>query len=109
MTALCELLDRQGIHVVCCILSLFPDMRAQNAQRFSRYFEIFLDSPLEVLEQRDVKGLYASARAGRVKHVAGLDLPFPRPERADLVIDTSTPAFDLEALARQVLVQAGAF
>jgi adenylylsulfate kinase len=109
MTALCELLDRQGINVVCCILSLFPDMRARNAQRFGRYFEVFMDAPLAVLERRDVKGLYASARAGQAKQVAGIDLPFPRPEHADLVIDTSAPTFDLEALARQVLVQAGAY
>ena len=108
MTALCELLDRQGINVVCCILSLFPDMRAGNPQRFSRYFEIFMDAPLEVLEQRDVKGLYASARAGLAKHVAGIDLLFPRPESADLVVDTSASTFDLEALARTVLTKAGA-
>jgi adenylylsulfate kinase len=108
MTGLCELLDRQGINVVCCILSLFPDMRAENPRRFSRYFEIFMDAPMEVLEQRDVKGLYSAARAGRARHVAGIDLPFPRPECADLVVDTSASTFDLEALAWTALMKAGA-
>lgn len=108
LTAFCELLDKQNINVVCCILSLFPDMRAENALRFGRYFEVFMDAPLEVLERRDVKGLYASARAGIASHVAGIDIPFPRPEHADLVIDSSSDAFDLEALARTVLETAGA-
>ena len=107
LTALCELLDKQNINVVCCILSLFPEMRAKNALNFSRYFEIFMDAPLEVLERRDAKGLYASARAGVAKQVAGIDIPFPRPEHADLVIDSSSDSFDLEALARMALVTAG--
>jgi adenylylsulfate kinase len=107
LTALCELLAKQNINVVCCILSLFPDMRAGNALRFGQYFEVFMDAPLEVLERRDSKGLYASARAGLAGPVAGIDLPFPRPDHADLVIDSSSDAFDLEALARTVLIASG--
>ncbi|MGE5548199.1 MAG: adenylyl-sulfate kinase [Solirubrobacterales bacterium] len=106
LTALCAMLDRQGINVVCCILSIFPDMRRLNRNRFSRYFEVFMDAPLSVLQQRDVKGLYAAAASGRQKNVVGIDIPFERPEGSDLVIDSSGVATDLEALAAKVLKRA---
>ena len=107
ITALCELLDRQGIHVVCCVLSIFPEMRSGNRHRFSAYFEVFMDAPLSVLESRDVKGLYASARRGEAKNVVGVDIPFPRPDQADMVIDSSGVVDNIEALASQVLRKVG--
>lgn len=106
ITEVCAWLDRQDIHVVCCILSLFPDLRAENRSRFGRYFEVFIDAPLDLVEQRDPKGLYRAARAGQ-KNVAGIDIPFPRPERPDLVIDATRNA-PPEQVAREILLRAGA-
>jgi cytidine diphosphoramidate kinase len=108
MTALCVLLDRQGINVVCCLLSLFPEMRIANRQRFGRYFEVFLDAPLSALAARDVKGLYAAARSGTTRDVVGIDIPFEKPTTADLIIDTSGPLTDLAGLAANILKRAGA-
>ena len=54
-----------------------------------RFFEVFCDTPLEVCEQRDPKGLYKRARAGEVKGFTGIDDPYEAPENAELVIDTS--------------------
>lgn len=107
LTALCRMLDRQGLHVVCCVLSVFPEMRAQNRERFGAYFEVFLDAPLDILQARDVKGLYAAAREGRMSNVVGLDIPFPRPESPDLVIDTAGAPDRLAEIAADVLTQAG--
>lgn len=107
ITALCEWLDGQGINVVCCILSLFPEMRAGNRQRFSRYFEVYLHAPVEVLAARDTKGLYGPALRGERQHVAGVDLPFSEPATPDLVIDAAGPLPDFEALADAVLRTAG--
>jgi cytidine diphosphoramidate kinase len=107
LTALCELLDRQGIHVVCCVLSIFPDMRAANRTRFSGYFEVFMDASLAALEARDTKGLYAAARRGDMANVVGIDIPFPRPARSDMVIDSSGSPQNLDALAAAVLRKAG--
>ena len=107
LIALCELLDRQDIHVVCCVLSIFPEMRSNHHQRFSAYFEVFMDAPLEVLEARDVKGLYAAARRGAASNVVGIDIPFPRPDRADMVIDSSGNLPMLDELATQILKNAG--
>lgn len=107
MSALCDLLDRQGIHVVCCILSVFADMRLANRTRFGRYFEIFMDAPLEAVMARDVKGLYAKAKSGATRNVVGVDLPFERPATADLVIDSSSHQADVPALAAMALRKAG--
>lgn len=92
ITAVCEWLDRQGMNVVCCILSLFPDMRAGNHERFSRYGEIYLRSAIDTLRARDTKGLYRAAEAGTAAGpVAGIDIPFSEPTAADVVIDTDAP------------------
>lgn len=103
LTALCELLDRQGINVVCCVLSIFPEMQLDNRKRFTGYFEVFMDAPLSVLEARDVKGIYARARQGDAFNVVGLDIPFPRPDRADMLIDSSGAGDDVNKLATLVL------
>jgi adenylylsulfate kinase len=107
MVAMCEMLDRQGINVVCCILSIFPDMRAENRQRFSEYFEVFMDAPMESLRRRDVKGLYAMAERGEMNNVIGVDIPFERPATADMVVDSSSDAPDIPALSQSVLQRAG--
>lgn len=108
MVALCTLLDRQGVNVVCCILSLFAQMRAENRRRFSRYFEVFLDTPLHLLEARDSKGLYAAAAAGKTRNVVGIDIPFEKPATSDLVVDASARLADVGALAERILRLAGA-
>lgn len=109
ITALCEMLDRQGIHVVCCILSIFPDMRRANRTRFKRYFEIFMDAPMQALSRRDVKGLYAAAASGKIPNVVGVHIPFERPVGSDMVIDSSNDTPDIPSLATQVLKQAGLY
>lgn len=103
---LCEFLDVQGINVVCCILSIFQDMRTQNRRLFSSYYEVFLDAPLEVLIRRDVKDLYAPAQRGEVRNVVGIDIPFERPVGADFVIDSSIGNINVEELARKILARA---
>lgn len=103
MTALCAMLDRQGLDVVCCCLSVFEKTREQNRATFSRYFEVFVDVPLAVLVRRETKGLYAGAFAGTILNVVGMDLPFERPVRPDLVIDNSEDRADLGALAERIL------
>ena len=53
------------------------------------FFEVFCDTPLDVCEQRDPKGLYKKARAGEIKGFTGIDDPYEAPEKPELVIDTS--------------------
>jgi bifunctional enzyme CysN/CysC len=53
------------------------------------YVEIFVDTALEEAEARDVKGLYAKARAGEIAHFTGISSPYEPPERPDIHIDTA--------------------
>lgn len=102
ISALCRLLDEQGIHVVAAVLSLFPEWQAWNRENFSQYFEVFLDAPMEMLRQRDSKGLYAAAEAGEIDNVVGVDIDFPRPPNPDLVIAGDDLACDPDVLAARI-------
>ena len=86
---ICQLgkfLSEQGLNVVTAILSLFPESRQWNRNHLDNYFEVFIDSPLEDLINRDSKGIYAKFNKGEISDVAGLDINFPIPKRANLVI-----------------------
>jgi len=54
----------------------------------SHFLEVFINTPLEICESRDVKGLYAKARAGEIKGFTGIDSPFERPQQPNLEIFT---------------------
>lgn len=53
------------------------------------FIEIYCDSPLEICEERDVKGLYKRARAGEIKNYTGISSPYEAPENPDLILDTA--------------------
>ena len=53
------------------------------------FVEIFIDTPLKVAETRDVKGLYAKARAGELKNFTGIDSPYEIPSQPEITIDTN--------------------
>jgi adenylylsulfate kinase-like enzyme len=89
LSKLCLMLDRQDIHVVAAVLSIFPHWQAWNRENLSDYFEVFLDVPMDVVVARDTKGLYRAALEGRGGDVVGVDIPFPRPAAPDLVLDSS--------------------
>lgn len=104
---ICEWLDGENINVVCCILSIFPDIQAVNRTRFRKYFEVFIDAPMDVLEARDGKGIYREARLGRTKNVVGIDIEFPIPPAPDLVINNGRFEDTPEQLAKVIATAAG--
>ncbi|HET8534247.1 MAG TPA: adenylyl-sulfate kinase, partial [Sphingomicrobium sp.] len=61
------------------------------------FFEIFVDTPLADAEKRDVKGLYAKARAGELKNFTGIDSPYEAPEDPEIRIDTTAMTADQAA------------
>jgi adenylyl-sulfate kinase len=69
------------------------------------HIEVFVDCPLNVCEDRDIKGLYKKARAGIVKNFTGIDSPYERPEQADVVVYTDQVSVEIsiEALLKRVL------
>lgn len=85
-----KLLLDAGVIVLSAFISPFKADREQvkNIVGAANYVEVFVDAPIEVCEQRDVKGLYKKARAGEVKNFTGIDSPYEAPERADIHIPT---------------------
>jgi len=69
------------------------------------YIEVFVDCPLEICEQRDVKGLYQKARKGVIKNFTGIDSPYEKPSHPDLIIKTNESSLEesLDLLLKKVL------
>lgn len=97
-----KLLDDQGIHVVCAILSLFPETRDWNRENLRNYYEVFIDAPIQDLMNRDSKGIYSRFRKGEVRDVAGMDIEFPLPKNADLVIENFNSRDELLSHAQSI-------
>ncbi len=85
-----KLMMDAGIVVLSAFISPFNSDRehVKEIVGSEKYIEVFVDTPLEVCEQRDVKGLYKKARAGEVKNFTGIDSPYERPEHPNVVIPT---------------------
>lgn len=87
---LCCYLDSQDIHVVCAVLSLFPEYEELNRKNFANYCEIFIDVPFSLLvNDRDYKGLYRDALLGKKTNVVGVDMKFDVPKQPDITISNT--------------------
>jgi bifunctional enzyme CysN/CysC len=86
-----KLMVDAGLIVLVSFISPFRAERrlARDLQAEGDFVEVFVDTPLAVAEQRDVKGLYKKARAGELKNFTGIDSPYEAPENAEIVIDTT--------------------
>lgn len=83
---------RHGGIAICAPIAPYAATRRVNRERVSAvgtYVEVFVDTPLSVCKERDVKGLYHKAERGLAKGVTGIDDPYEVPENAELVIDAS--------------------
>jgi sulfate adenylyltransferase len=83
---------RHGGTVVCAAVSPYRATRndVRNMVGGGRYVEVYVDTPLEECERRDVKGMYAKARRGEIKGFTGIDDPYEPPRRAEITLDTVT-------------------
>lgn len=84
---LCKEIASQGVDVVCSTISLFNEIQSWNKNNISKYIEIFLRVPIEELENRDEKDLYAAAKDGQKNNVYGIDMEYEEPKSPDIVID----------------------
>ena len=73
-------------------------MRAAHADAGLRFVEVFVDTPLEVCEERDPKGLYREARAGRLRGFTGIDDPYEPPATPELRIGPAPLAEQVDAV-----------
>ena len=86
-----KLMTDAGLIVLTAFISPFRAERelVRSMLPEGEFLEIFVDTPLEVAEQRDVKGLYKKARAGQLANFTGIDSPYERPENPEIRIDTT--------------------
>jgi sulfate adenylyltransferase len=101
----------RGIAVAAPIAPFASGRAAARAmiERHGAFLLVFVDTPLEVCEMRDRKGLYAEARAGRIPDFTGIDSPYEAPEDADVVIETVTTgvADAVERIREALFLQIG--
>ncbi|MEZ0470928.1 sulfate adenylyltransferase subunit CysN [Luteimonas salinilitoris] len=102
-----KLMVDAGLIVLVSFISPFRAERRMAREMFDEgeFQEVFVDTPLQVAEQRDAKGLYAKARAGQIRNFTGIDSPYERPERPEHVLDTvaEDAAILAERLVRTLL------
>ena len=101
--AVAGLMVDAGLLVLSAFISPYRNQR-ELVKSFipeGKFVEVHIATPLEVCEQRDVKGLYKKARAGQISHFTGISDPYEAPQHADLVLDTSVTS--LEDSVQQLL------
>ena len=98
-----NLLSRNEVPVITAAISPYREIRDEARQMMGeRFVEAYVKASVETCEQRDVKGLYAKARAGEIKEFTGVSDPYEPPENPELVIETEQQS--PEESAQQILV-----
>ncbi len=89
----CELLTRNNVIAISAAISPYRAVRDENRTRIGRFVEVYAKCPINVLADRDVKGLYKKALAGEIKNFTGIDDPYEEPLAPEIIIesDKETP------------------
>src|SRR5262249_24757440 len=82
-------LQKHGVWVVASFISPYEESRVFIRGLCKNFVEVHVDTPLEVCEKRDVKGLYARARAGQIKNFTGISDPYEPPKSPEIRVDTT--------------------
>lgn len=102
-----KLMTDAGLIVLTAFISPFRAERQMVREMLpdAEFIEIFVDTPLEVAEERDVKGLYKKARSGKLKNFTGIDSPYESPENPEIRVNTveMTPAEAAEYIVHQIM------
>ena len=95
LTSLVKYVSDQKINLIISANITSQRFRNWCKKNIQNYFEIFIDTPIEVLRKRDYKKLYKNAFSGKIKNVVGVDIKFIKPKKPDLIIDNSKTKNDL--------------
>jgi adenylyl-sulfate kinase len=90
----CELLTRNDVIAVAAVISPYRAVREEIRGRIGRFVEVYMEAPLDVLAERDVKGLYRRAMAGEIENFTGVTDPYEPPLAPDVICQsdgTETP------------------
>lgn len=97
---LCAMLEKQGINVICCTISMFDSVREWNRKNIDHYKEIYVKVSMETLLARDQKGLYSGHTKEKQKEVAGIHVDIEEPKCPDLVLENNGKATPEEQVER---------
>jgi sulfate adenylyltransferase len=102
---------RHGGAVVCAAVSPYRATRdaVRAAVGADRFIEVFVDTPLDVCESRDVQGMYAQARSGVIRHFTGIDDPYEAPERPEAKIETTAKSAEENAMELAAILRGMGF
>jgi adenylylsulfate kinase len=90
-----KLFMNAGLITICSFISPTDDIRKMAKEIIGDgYVEVYVDCPVEVCEERDVKGLYAKARKGEIPDFTGISAPFDIPKKPDLAVDTANQSLE---------------
>lgn len=84
-----KILNQNGISVIVATISPYQEMREMYRREISSYIEVYVECPLNVCMERDVKGLYKKALNGDIINMVGIDDVFEVPDQSDLIVNTS--------------------
>jgi adenylylsulfate kinase len=90
VTFVAKLLARNGVIPIVALISPYKSSRAEARMEVGQFVEVYIRTPIEVCEQRDVKGLYKKARAGEIHDFTGVDDPYEPPEHPEITVETTT-------------------
>ena len=90
-----ELLSRNGVIVLVAAISPYREVRDEVRARIGRFLEVYVRCPIDVLAERDVKGLYKRAIAGEIDHFTGVSDPYEEPESPEVVVDSSAEGVEI--------------
>jgi adenylyl-sulfate kinase len=86
----CELLSRNGVIAIAAAISPYRDVRDEVRARIPNFVEVYVECPVDVLAERDVKGLYKRALAGEIPHFTGISDPYEAPLTPEVTINSAT-------------------
>lgn len=89
-----NLLSRNGVVSITAAISPYRAIREEIREMTENFMEVYVNAPLEICESRDVKGLYAQARSGAIKHFTGIDDPYEEPLNPEVVCYTAQESIE---------------
>jgi adenylyl-sulfate kinase len=96
-----HLLSRNGVAVICSAISPYRAIRDENRAMIGDFVEVYTKCPIDVLQERDVKGLYAKALKGEIPNFTGVSDPYEEPLDPEVVLETDKETEE-ESLAKLV-------
>jgi adenylylsulfate kinase len=90
----CNLLTRNDVVAVAAAISPYRAVRDENRKLIGRFVEVYVKAPLDVLSERDVKGMYKKALAGEIKNFTGVDDPYEEPLNPEITVETNKESIE---------------